>query len=373
MNASRDAHPMGQFRTLPPELFQKVFFNLDPFSASLLSRTSWAMMEAYHDALDAMTPENGWVPPDMPSARSHVMERCMLPSERTAFAIQMTLKTIAFFVQRPALAEWAVANGAKPGKWWFRWSVWWGKLDTLKWLRENVWKSWDGIADSNDDDDDDMLRNPCAAAARQGHLHVLQWLTEDEDGPWIPMDETVVKHAANHGSLDMLRWMQGRGCDFSEHASGGDGRVAARVRLSTMDLEPTDANAARSLRLLAAMAGELSLLERLCEKFDGMINDDSLLCAVIGGNQECLEFIRRRGARWDANLCVNAVIFGRLETLQWLRANGCPWDKSVWIEAVRYGHTDMLRWAIANGCPISDVELETLRRRTGESLVVDPR
>jgi len=173
--------------------------------------------------------------------------------------------------------------------------------------------------------------------------------------------------------------MQGRGCDFSEHATvdpsggDGDGRVAARVRLSTMDLEPTDANAARSLRLLAAMAGELSLLERICEKFDGMINDDSLLCAVIGGNQECLEFIRRRGARWDANLCVNAVIFGRLETLQWLRANGCPWDKSVWIEAVRYGHTDMLRWAIANGCPISDVELETLRRRTGESLVVDPR
>ena len=54
-------------------------------------------------------------------------------------------------------------------------------------------------------------------------------------------------------------------------------------------------------------------------------------------------------------------------------ANGCPWDKSVWIEAVRYGHTDMLRWAIANGCPISDVELETLRRRTGESLIVAPR
>ena len=121
------------------------------------------------------------------------------------------------------------------------------------------------------------------------------------------------------------------------------------------------------------MAGELSLLERVCENFDGMINDDSLFCAVIGGNQECLEFMRRRGARWSADSCTNAVIYGRLETLQWLRANGCPWDKSVWIEAVRYGHTDMLRWAIANGCPISDVELETLRRRTGESLVVDPR
>jgi hypothetical protein len=67
------------------------------------------------------------------------------------------------------------------------------------------------------------------------------------------------------------------------------------------------------------------------------------------------------------------VIYDRLETLQWLRANGCPWDKSVWMEAVRSGRTDMLRWAIANGCPISEVELETLRQHTGESLIVDPR
>jgi hypothetical protein len=287
----------------------------------------------------------------------------------------MTLKTIAFFVQRPALAEWAVANGAKPSKWWFRTSVWWGKLDALKWLRENVWKSWDGIADWNDIDYDESPRNPCAAAARQGHLHVLQWLTEDEDGPWIPMDETVVKHAANHGSLDILRWMQGRGCDFSEHASGEDMRVVARLRLSTMDLEPTDAIAASRLGILAAMAGELSLLERVCEKFHvaETMKEVEFSWAVMGGNQECLEFLRRRGARWSAHSCFNAVIYDRLETLQWLRANGCPWDKSVWMEAVRSGRTDMLRWAIANGCPISEVELETLRQHTGESLIVDPR
>ena len=149
----------------------------------------------------------------------------------------------------------------------------------MKWLRENVWKSWDGIADSNDDDDDDMLRNPCAAAARQGHLHVLQWLTEDEDGPWIPMDETVVKHAANHGSLDMLRWMQGRGCDFSEHASGGDGRVQARLRLSTMDLEPT----VQRCMVRKRYNEDSSKISRNVTKATNEVSEIMLACLVAAG------------------------------------------------------------------------------------------
>ncbi|KAL6063217.1 Ankyrin repeat-containing domain [Balamuthia mandrillaris] len=61
-------------------------------------------------------------------------------------------------------------------------------------------------------------------AARQGHLHLLKWLREQEDPPpWIPAVCTV---ATSEGQLETLQWLRSQGCPWDEKtcssaASGG--------------------------------------------------------------------------------------------------------------------------------------------------------
>jgi len=54
-------------------------------------------------------------------------------------------------------------------------------------------------------------RDDVLAAARKGHLHVLQWLRE-HGCPW---NSSTCAYAAKEGHLDVLKWAREHGCPWT--------------------------------------------------------------------------------------------------------------------------------------------------------------
>merc|ERR1712232_289168 len=52
----------------------------------------------------------------------------------------------------------------------------------------------------------------CQYAARWGHLHVLQWLYNEENCEW---DECISLAAASGGHLEVLQWLRANGCPWN--------------------------------------------------------------------------------------------------------------------------------------------------------------
>ena len=101
----------------------------------------------------------------------------------------------------------------------------------------------------------------------------------------------------------------------------------------------------------AAEHGHLELVRWLCGEGGFAMNEGVMWRAARGGNLELVRWLRGGGCDWGAFACQFAAACGHLEVLQWLRANGCPWDTDTCYQAVYHGHVETLRWARANGCP----------------------
>lgn len=80
--------------------------------------------------------------------------------------------------------------------------------------------------------------------------------------------------------------------------------------------------------------------------------DVNILCvAAECGHLEALQWLRKEGCPWNANVCSYSAERGHLKVLQWARENGCPWDNYT-ISTVRWDdHHRVVEWALANGCP----------------------
>ena len=128
-------------------------------------------------------------------------------------------------------------------------------------------------------------------AARNGHVHVIQWLLER-----FPCDNKALYEGAVHERhFAILEWLVRRG------------------------ILPTDC--ARCCQL-AAKHGDLALLQ----------------------------WLRRNHCPWNAKTCYAAASGGHLHVLQWARQEGCPWDETVCMYAAAGGHLDILQWAHQHGC-----------------------
>lgn len=66
-----------------------------------------------------------------------------------------------------------------------------------------------------------------------------------------------------------------------------------------------------------------------------------------------LQWVRSRGAPWNAITLARAARWGHLELVKWARLNGCNWDGRVTSRAARWGHADLVIWAAEHGCPVS--------------------
>ena len=104
----------------------------------------------------------------------------------------------------------------------------------------------------------------CVAAARSGHLEVLQWLRTNG----CPWDSYTCMRAAQGGHLEVLQWARTNGCPWDE---------------------------------LACMF------------------------AALGGHLEALQWSRANGRPWDGRTIDLARANGYHDVVIWAKANGSQW------------------------------------------------
>ncbi|SOB74139.1 ankyrin repeat [Cedratvirus lausannensis] len=160
--------------------------------------------------------------------------------------------------------------------------------------------------------------NLCYEAIKGGHLHVLQWLVEND----YPCDELVFSFAIHGDHFHILEWL---------------------VKKNVLPLTKNAFNA-------ALFSGGFKYL--LWLKENGCPWDEWICVhAVQARNLEFLKWLRENGCPWDEETCAFAAQDGNLEILQWARSNGCPWNEDTCTRAASKGHLEILKWAHANGCP----------------------
>ena len=170
----------------------------------------------------------------------------------------------------------------------------------------------------------DHAKKPCEAAAKNGQLHILQWLRAN-DFPW---NARTCEEAAKGGHLNVLQWLKDNDCPW--HA----GTCEA-----------------------AAASGHLEIVQWL--RANGCPwNTWTCEAAAKSGQLHILKWARIQQCPWDSWTCYAAASAGHLDVLKWARMNGCPWREETCYAAVSGRHLNVLRWAIDNGCPYTALTLK---------------
>lgn len=160
-----------------------------------------------------------------------------------------------------------------------------------------------------------------AFAARCNQMEILTLLVEHN----FEYDETAIYEAANHGSLDVLKYFHKLGYKF-------DTQYAV---------------------ICAATNGHLNCLAYLHENGCGW---DSLVCmkAAKNGHINCLKYAHENGCPWDETTCTRAAESECLTCLQYAHENGCPWSEELCVNSIlKCFNFELLKYAIENGCPWS--------------------
>jgi hypothetical protein len=129
------------------------------------------------------------------------------------------------------------------------------------------------------------------AAARAGHIHILEWLASSG----CRFDRYIIPLAAQGGHLEVVKWLHARGHPFSE--------VACWM-------------------------------------------------AAGGGHLAVLRWLRANGCPWDKSTCLHAAHYGHFGLLRWAMAEGCPWSDLATTFAAIGGHLDIAEWTLAQGCAL---------------------
>ena len=188
-------------------------------------------------------------------------------------------------------------------------------------------------------------------AAREGHLHVLKWITTEVDAlEWLkttnpPWSRRICLAAAGGGHLNVLKWLRANNLPWDTEASIGAALYGHQEVLKWLR--------ANGYRLIsgtcrsAISGGHLESLKWLMGYSMGIKPHE--LCSL----EENLRHspFKDNGQSWDEYACEYAAKNGRLEVLKWLRANQCPWDEYTCASAAGSGHLELLKWARDNGAP----------------------
>ena len=163
-----------------------------------------------------------------------------------------------------------------------------GHLAVLQWIKScNPSLPWDPLDQFVDD-------GLCAVAALNGHLHVIQWArAQDPPAPW---NESTCFCAASHNHIHVLQWARAQGCPWDEQT---------------------------------------------CARSAG------------SGHLDIIQWARAQDppAPWDTSTCFCAASHNHIHVLQWARAQGCPWDERTCLHAAQNGNTGIVEWALAQNPP----------------------
>ena len=96
----------------------------------------------------------------------------------------------------------------------------------------------------------------------------------------------------------------------------------------------------------AAFQGSVEISRWLMEMKGCKLNGVTGWYAGMGGSVEVLEYLLRKGLKFDVETCQGAARGGCLEALKFLRSQDppCPWDWETSAFAAKGGHLEVLKW-----------------------------
>ncbi len=171
------------------------------------------------------------------------------------------------------ILEWAVDNWYVCGPDDFYGAAKNGHLEVLAWMHD----LFPSVLMSADDNGRSIISSVSEVSAEEGHLHVLQWIVDNE----YPLDELTFSAATDH--LNVLEWLYDRDC-------------------------PRD--------------------EQVCST------------AATRGNLEAIIWARSKGFPWDEWTYINAKESDNTTIIEWLYANDYPWIIGVLTDSLDYSYTD---------------------------------
>jgi hypothetical protein len=146
----------------------------------------------------------------------------------------------------------------------------------------------------------------CSAAARNGHLTVLQWLHE-HGCPWEA--DSICRRAAESGSVEVLQYLKQQGCNLDE--------------------------------------------------------DVWRVVAMEGRTQVC-QYLHTEQCLWSALACGDAAYCGHVDTLRWLIEHSAPYDtQEVRVSAVASGHIPIIMYMLGIEPAASAAQLTELLSAAG--------
>lgn len=197
----------------------------------------------------------------------------------------------------------------------------------------------------------ESLSRACAAAARSGHVHILDYIHEHGG----LLTEHVMASAFSGGNLECLEYLRKAGL-FKEIVNRTlvvENAVASNEMLQSKPKFRTVGGWGEERFLYVSTLFVLQYALAL-----GCIVSPFLLqSAASTGNLEILRFVRSSSSLWDeelAGMMWNAVISGQLRVIEYLHEQGCALTIEVTEGAARGGFVDCLRYVCEHGGPYNE-------------------
>ena len=278
------------------------------------------------------------------------------------------------------LLQWVLDNGGQWTAYGFEGAAGHGRVETLKWLREEGIRRFQvDFFTSNETADvfptnsqpgllsalswivntacSVMILTPplarqvmCLAAAREGQVHVLQWLqTQGVDA--VGMSVTA-KQAAESGRVSVLEWLRDNGRKISsklyKHAAKGGQIEIFEWLLKHQCVPPLEEACCEN----AVEGGSLEAVKWLREHAGCPLSVECCATAAKRGDLKLLQSLREMGCPWSEECCARAAANGDLNMLQALREMGCPCGESASSSAVRMDCLEVFLWLRDAGYPL---------------------
>jgi len=191
-------------------------------------------------------------------------------------------------------------------------------------------------------------------AAQGGYLDILKWAHENS----IPFTGSPKFYSAFHGNYECLKWTlknvvnnTGLMSDIFEPQTGIAAVQGGNIECVRLALDNGFSLLESEVCAIAARNGNLEMLKFL--RGNGCpFSEETCADAAEGGHLELLRWARENGCPWDEKTCTGAARGGHLFLLKWVRQNGCPWDEKTCAGAAGGGYLKILSYLKSNGCPM---------------------
>ena len=202
-------------------------------------------------------------------------------------------------------------------------------------------------------------RKACEIAATNGHLDIIQYIMQEIQiwniseaatyDEWI--EQVICAAAAKNGRLHILKAMPAKtDMNFALHEALSNGQLEILTWLKHNNYVTVED---ALLSISAENLDSLTWLTTEYNNFEWKWDESVMYIAAKAGNINTIQLLRDKNCTWNSSACTAAAENGHFDILQFLHENGCPWNSTTMCGAVEYGDLKVVQWLMNNRCPIN--------------------